>query len=206
MSEPLFIALEGPRGAGKSTIAAPLADALNADLLPTVPPEYQPLRRYLDEHGRSPDARYALFLSALLTAADQIRERLERGRGVVVESYFARAAATHRGYGSTLHVQLPAHVPWPTIYRLECDPAHRARRTAQRAKPDTWWDLLAERNSAAIDQAYTRFPAHRIDTTGRTPAQSLAEILAHKEACTCGHAQPLGLDPHLLPAVSRRAA
>jgi hypothetical protein len=54
-----------------------------------VPPEYQPLRRAVDRNSNT-DARLCCYLSALLTATDEIQRHLAAGVPVVVESHFAR--------------------------------------------------------------------------------------------------------------------
>ncbi|MFJ8314201.1 MULTISPECIES: hypothetical protein [unclassified Streptomyces] len=66
-----------------------LAEARGAVLVLTVPPEYQPLRRAVDRNSNT-DARMRFYLSALLTATDEIQRHLAVGVPVVVERYFVR--------------------------------------------------------------------------------------------------------------------
>ncbi|MCG3039726.1 hypothetical protein L7D48_03935 [Streptomyces sp. S1A] len=207
MSErPLFESLEGLRGTGKSTIAPMLAAARGAVLVPTVPPAYQRLRRDVDTRGNV-EARMCFYLSALFTAADEIRRHLALGIPVVVESYFARCLATHHAFGTRLGITLPPDLPQPVTYHLVCDEDERRRRLAGRDKPVTHWDALAEATVDRLTAAYARFPMHRVDTTGLDPDEVLRAILtidtqgAHHRADT----EPVGAHPHLLPPVPRRA-
>jgi thymidylate kinase len=174
--QPLFESLEGLRGTGKSTIAPLLAAARRAVLVPTIPDLYQPLRREIDGQ-RNVEARMALYLSALFTATDEIRQHLSAATPVVVDSYFARCLANHRAFGSRLDVTLPRDLPQPVTYYLVCDHAERQRRLTARRKPVSGWDELAERVSEQIMNAYAPFPMYHIDTTGRAPDQVVRAIL-----------------------------
>ncbi|MFB7448558.1 hypothetical protein [Streptomyces sp. NPDC056194] len=203
--QPFFEALEGLRGSGKSTVAPLLAAARGAVLVPTVPLFYQSLRRQVDLR-EDVDARLCFYLSALFTAAEEIREHLAAGTPVVVESYFARCLANHHAFGARLGVTLPPDLPHPTTYHLLCTEDERQRRLAQRTKPTSRWDALSEETSDRISTAYAQFPMHQIDTTGRAPEQVVQTILTttlegHRRA----DAEPVGAHPHVLPPVPRRS-
>ncbi|MGW1156915.1 AAA family ATPase [Streptomyces sp. NPDC002513] len=204
---PRFESLEGLRGTGKSTLAPMLAAARHAVLVPTVPSLYQPVRHALDE-GTNVEARMCLYLSALFTAAEEIRHHLDAGLSVVVESYFARCLANHRALGARLGVALPSWLPTPVTYHLVCADDERQRRLAGRNKPASRWDALIETATDRVTYAYASFPMHRIDTTGRSPDEVLRVITdtdtqgAHSHADT----EPVGAHPHLLPPVPRHAA
>lgn len=207
MSErPLFESIEGLRGTGKSTIAPMLADARKAVLVPTVPTFYQPLRREVDRR-ESVEARMCFYLSALFTAAAEIRRHLSAGNPIVVESYFARCLANHRALGAGLNVTLPPDLPQPVTYHLVCAEGERRRRLAERDKPVSRWDALAEAASGHIVDAYSLFPMHRVDTTDRCPDEVLQAILTtnvqgvHARA----DAEPVGAHPYLLPPIPCRA-
>ncbi|MEU0688475.1 AAA family ATPase [Streptomyces uncialis] len=200
---PFFEALEGLRGSGKSTVAPMLAAARGAVLVPTVPNLYQPLRRQVDLR-ENVEARLCFYLSALFTAAEEIREHLAAGTPVVVESYFARCLANHHAFGARLGVTLPTDLPQPTTYHLLCAEDERLRRLAQRIKPISRWDALSEEDADRISTAYVRFPMHRIDTTGRAPEQIVRTILATtQEGQHRADAEPVGAHPHVLPPVPR---
>lgn len=175
--QPLFVTLEGLRGCGKSTIAPLLASRLNARHLSALPNEYNAPRAMLDTASRNPHARAHLFLSAVLATADLTRELLAAGTSVVVDSFFARTLATHRAYGAEIDFVPPVEWPASVMILLECSPEERLRRLQSRTKTDTWWDELAEVRSELIEQEYRKFPAHRVDTTGRRPEQTVEELL-----------------------------
>ncbi|MFE4960651.1 hypothetical protein ACFRCW_43680 [Streptomyces sp. NPDC056653] len=202
---PLFESLEGLRGTGKSTIAPMLAAAREAVLVPTVPLIYQALRREVDLRDNA-EARMCFYLSALFTAADEIRHYLSSGTPVVVESYFARCLATHRALGARLGVRLPPDLPQPMTYQLTCGEDERQRRLADRTKPVSRWDALVEGASDRVTDAYAQFSMHRVDTTRLDPDEVLQAILAtdtqgvHYRA----NEEPVGAHPHLLSPVPRR--
>ncbi|MEV0062037.1 AAA family ATPase [Nocardia sp. NPDC050718] len=173
----LFESIEGLAGTGKTTVAPLLAQARQAVLVATVPANFQSLRRKLDKSSNA-DARMCLFLSALLTATDQIVRYLEAGVPVVVESYFARCITTHREYGATLGIVLPAELPEPVTYQLTCAPHERLRRLAHRDKAVTKWDILAEQHSESLTAAIGEWATHRIDTTASAPADVVRTILS----------------------------
>jgi predicted kinase len=202
---PLFESLEGLRATGKSTLAPLLASARGAVLVPTVPRAYQPLRRQVDR-CENVEARMCFYLSALFTAADEVRRRLLDGIPVVVESYFARCLITHRALGAQLGLKLPPGLPRPVTYHLVCAEEERQRRLAERAKPASRWDAHAEEAAARITEAYAQFPMQRVDTTGRSPSEVLQTILAtDKEGANRADPEPVGAHPHVLPAVPRRS-
>jgi hypothetical protein len=175
--QPLFESLEGLRGTGKTTLAPLLAAARDAVLVPTIPPQYLPLRQQIDR-AANVEARLCFYLSALFTATDDIQRHLSAGTPVVVESYFARCLASHEALGARTAVTLPSGLPQPLAYKLVCDEKERRRRLTTREKHVSWWDALAERAAGQMTSAYSRFPALQVDTTGRTPQQVIDSILA----------------------------
>jgi predicted kinase len=199
---PRFESLEGLSGTGKSTVAPLLAATRGAVLVRTVPLAFQGLRRVLDRR-RNVDARMALYLSALLVAAEEIQQHLDAGRPVVVESYFARCLANHRALGARLRVSLPPDLPQPVSYELTCAEPERKRRLAERRRPGSKWDLLAEDAAEGVRRAYARFPMHQVDTTGRSPNEVVQAILAidQQKGYPRADAEPVGAHAHLLPAV-----
>ncbi|WP_263166412.1 hypothetical protein [Streptomyces sp. SCSIO ZS0520] len=201
---PRFLALEGLRGVGKSTVAPLVAAALGAELVPTVPPPYAAARRHVD--GReNPEARMCLYLAALFDAAERIRQLGCEGRSVVVESYFARCFATHLGMGARLHVVLPPRLPAPLSFRLLCSEPERQRRLLTRVKATTHWDALAESSASRISAVYDHFPMAPIDTTDHTP-QQVAETICDRlrEDTADADREPVGTDADVLSAVPPR--
>ncbi|MFF3332277.1 hypothetical protein ACFYWX_22400 [Streptomyces sp. NPDC002888] len=185
---PLFESLEGLRGTGKSTIAPMLAKARQAVLVSTVPAVYQPLRHEVDKRANV-EARMCFYLSALFTAADEIRRHLAAGVPVVVESYFARCLANHRALGAGLGITLPPGLPQPVTYHLVCAEDERRRRLSSRDKPVSRWDVLVETVSERVTEAYAPFPMHRVDTTDLSPDEVLQAVLATdtQGALPCRH-------------------
>jgi thymidylate kinase len=181
---PLFESVEGLRGAGKSTIAPLLATARGAVQVSTVPAFYQKLRREIDRRQNA-EARLCFYLSALFTCTDEIQHYLSAGVPVVVESYFARCLATHQAFGTRLGVTLPPGLPQPVTYQLTCAEEERQRRLAGRHKLASRWDGIAEKVGNRMTSAYARFPAYRVDTTGRTPEQVVEAILAISPQRVC---------------------
>lgn len=175
---PVFIALEGLRGCGKSTIAPLLADELGALHVPTIPAEYSQARTFLDRHSHNVDARAHLFASALLITAERVRALLDADTSVVIDSYMQRTIATHCAYGTTIDLAQPANLPRAITFRLECSASVRAARLRRRKKASTWWDVLADQLSTRIDDEYSKFPSYRIDTTDQQPDETLATILS----------------------------
>ncbi|MEU2424717.1 hypothetical protein ABZ619_27470 [Streptomyces sp. NPDC007851] len=204
---PRFESLEGLRGTGKSTLAPMLAAARGAVLVATVPSLYQPLRHAVDERTNV-EARMCLYLSALFTAAEEIRHHLDAGVPVVVESYFARCLANHQALGAQLDVTLPSWLPTPVTYHLVCDDAERQRRLAGRDKPPSRWDVLIETVPDRLTDAYASFPMRRVDTTGLGPDEVLRVITDTDTQGAQLHAdaEPVGAHPHLLSAVPRHTA
>jgi thymidylate kinase len=170
------VALEGLRGCGKSTVAPLLATALGARQMPTFPAELSDARDYLDWQSRNADARAHLFTAALLVTAERIRETLDAGTSVVIDSFLQRTLATHKAFGATLQPALPEDLPVPLTFRLECTAAERQARLRHRCKQATWWDALADMRAGQIEEQYSRFPSHRIETTGQSPEQTAAAI------------------------------
>lgn len=176
---PMFIVLEGLGAVGKSTVAPLLAGAVGADLLDTLSPELAEVRRHVDAQ-RSVEARLHFWLMANYLASDVVRAALESGRGVVMESYFHRAIATHTALGVR---RLPA-IDWDhalvphAVIELRLADDVRQQRLAARARDGDrgYWSALEERNVAAIRRSYDSFNLTKVDATGLSPSQIVAEI------------------------------
>jgi hypothetical protein len=173
---PSFESVEGLRGTGKSTLAPLLAAARGGVLVASVPLIYQSLRREIDERDNA-DARMCFYLSALLTASDQINQYLKAGTPVVVDSYFERCLATHEAFGARTTVELPSDLPRPTAYYLICDETERRRRLAGRNKPVSRWDAREDLAPERTVGAYRRFPMTPVDTTRSGPEELVEAIL-----------------------------
>jgi thymidylate kinase len=172
----MIVALEGLSGCGKTTVARELAPRLDAQLLPTVPIAYSEARRLLDTSDNV-DARFCLFMSAMLFTSREIERTRMTGRNAVLESYLFRTIAFHRGMGSVVDISLPPHVAMPDLtVLLTCDERERQVRLALRGDRKHDWDRLAEDCRNAILSQYDAFPMLRVDTTGLTPSQTAQQI------------------------------
>jgi thymidylate kinase len=173
----VFVALEGLRGSGKSTIAPMLAQAIGAEQVATFPAEYTEARAFLDWRSHDPDARAHLFVSALLVTAERVRAIMEIGSSVVIDSFTQRTVVTHRAFGAAMDLILPKDLPSPITFHLECSADERQARIRGRDKLTTWWDELADDLADRIEQEYATFPGHRIDTTNQRPEQTVQTIM-----------------------------
>jgi dTMP kinase len=199
----LFIALEGLGGVGKSTVAPLLGARLDAVLMPSIPDGYQQLRRAFTEE-RHLDTRYLYFLSALCRAAIDIEDVVNHGSVVVVESYFARATAFHRGMGSRLVVGLPESLIRPDVsFHLVCGDEVRRDRLKCRLRDGGIWDRCAEKHRSAILREYRAFSMHHIDVTTGDPPAAVEDIVRHRldGGCGCVDPEPLAGHPDLLSVV-----
>ncbi|MDA8264091.1 MAG: dTMP kinase [Actinomycetota bacterium] len=149
----VLIAFEGGEGAGKSTQARLLADAIDAELTrePGGTDLGDRIREWLlhpDAHdeGRSLDPRTELMLM-LAARAQHVSERigpvLESGRDVVVDRFSASTLA-YQGYGRGLPIEevrracsLASGDLWPDLnILLDVAPAIGAGRAAPCSLPD----------------------------------------------------------------------
>lgn len=174
-----FISLEGLSGVGKSTVSKLLAETIDAELIGTIPEVFSNLRRVLDgSETTSIHARFLFYLAAVLEGEKSIRNTLQFGRSIVVESYLYRTIAFHRGMGSDLNILIPKSIRLPDfVFHLTCKEAERQRRKRIREKRETYWDYLAEQNTENILREYQRFEMNILDTTNLRPEQVMAEII-----------------------------
>jgi len=174
---PKFVSLEGLHGVGKSTISQLIANELGVDLTPTIPKAFTASRRHVSE-GSSLEARYMLFLSATLSAGEEIEEKLKNGTDVVVESYVFRTIAFHEGMGSRLKITLPKELFLPThTILLTCNPQIRAKRLEERGGSRSRWDISAEAAQEGILERYAQFGFPEVDTTDSNPQQVANKVM-----------------------------
>jgi dTMP kinase len=171
-----FVVLEGLSAVGKSTVAPMLADALRAAFIPSVLPEFDPIRRHID-HGRLVMARLHFWLMSNYALSEQVSAVLAAGRDVVVESYFYRTLATHTAMGAAYTPQIDwsrAVVPDLAV-QLTVDEAVRQARLATRHQ--SYWHRLEESNVAVTRGVYNAFGLVPLDTTGLSPAEVTGELI-----------------------------
>lgn len=202
MTRGRFIALEGGEGAGKSTQARLLADALRGrgfDVVVTREPGGTPgaeairaLLLGLDGEGWHPRAEALLFAAARSDHVERlIRPALEAGQWVICDRFVDSSRAYQGGGGGltdedvlTLHrIGSQGLLPDLTLL-VEVDPAEAARRLALRDGDKA--DRIGGRPAlyhARVAQAFARFAAleparfARIDGNG-DPQATHARIVA----------------------------
>jgi thymidylate kinase len=172
-----FICIEGLRAVGKSTVASQLAAQLGATLIETVPREFDSARRSVNARTNV-NARFCFFMCAVFVASDEIKQALDSGTDVVVESYFFRTIAFHKGMGASVDIGIPITAPKPThAFLLKCEQSLREKRLAGRDKPAKTWDVLAEAHTTAIAARYGEFGLVEIDTTELTIDETCRRIV-----------------------------
>jgi dTMP kinase len=175
-----FTVLEGLSAVGKSTVAPMLADALGAEFIRSVLPEFHDIRRYVAA-GRSVMARLHFWFMSNYALSQKVGAVLAGGRDVVVESYFYRTLATHAAMGATYLPEIDwgrAVVPDLAVL-LSVDEAMRQARMAQRGRSEaqTFWQRLEESNVAVTRQVYGAFGLVPIDTTGLSPVEVTSRLV-----------------------------
>ncbi len=205
MTHPLFVAIEGLSGTGKTGVAGVVTQTLGAAHVATVPDAYTPLRRRLDQPEEL-DARFLLFMSGVTLASLAIRRHLNAGAHVAVESYVARTVAFHRGMGSSVLVEMPGLLLPDVTFHLVCETSERRRRLWARGGDRHCWDSLAEAHEADILAVYRQFGMHRVDTTKLSLPVVADAVLRHPldGSCRCADVQPVGSYQNLLSVVPRR--
>lgn len=176
-----FVVLEGLSAVGKSAVAPLLADLLGAALVTTLLPAFDDVRTHL-ERSRLVMARMHFWMMCNYAVSDLIREHLERGRGVVLESYFSRTLATHAAMGarSLPDVDWDRAVAPDLTVLLKLDEPLRQERLAERQRVSglSYWSRVEESNVEVTRSAYERFGLDEVDTTGMTVPE-VADRLKH---------------------------
>ncbi|MEU9395961.1 AAA family ATPase [Streptomyces sp. NPDC048324] len=161
--------LEGLSAVGKSTVAPFLARSLDAAALPTLLPQFEHVRKGVDE-TRLVMPRLHFWMMTNYAVSETIRRALRQGQNVVIESYFYRTLATHSALGVT---QLP-EVDWnralvpDMAFLLTVDESVRKRRMAERERRDglSYWSRMEESNVTATRRMYESFGLTHFDTNG----------------------------------------
>lgn len=174
-----FVVLEGLSCTGKSTIAPLLAQTVGADFFDTPVSELKQLRQSFDDDC-SVNARAHFWMMANYLVSEHVRQSLNDGRSVVLESYFYRTIATHTALG--VHpvpvVNWEQAVEPHAVALLQLDEGVRQQRLRERAAQagTTYWHQREEANVTKTVQTYESFGLSAVDTTLRTPAQVVAGL------------------------------
>jgi dTMP kinase len=185
-----FMVLEGLSAVGKSTIAPMLADALGAEFIPSVLPEFDNIRRHIDR-GRLVMARLHFWLMSNYALSERVSSVLAAGRDVVVESYFYRTLATHAAMGAAYVPQIDwsrAVVPDLAVLLTVDETVRQARLASRcRSRGQSYWHRLEESNVAVTRGAYSTFALVPVDTTGLSPAEVTGELVGLAESVQVQH-------------------
>jgi deoxyguanosine kinase len=163
VAENRYIAVEGPIGVGKTSLARRLADTFQSQLVEELPDANPFLERFYDEPGRSALATQLRFL------LDRYRQQQTLaasgdGRGVVADYLFAKdqifAEMNLQGPELTLYREVatllsdPIPTPDLVIY-LEARPEVLLRRLRKRNRE--FERRISEHYLEALIEAYRRF-------------------------------------------------
>jgi thymidylate kinase len=163
-----LVVIEGLTGSGKSTIADALA-LRRGYLRPSlIPGEWKAAHALLEDDPEGLDARYALFIAAILHLATVTVRALDNGTSVVLDSWHYRTVATHESLGSSLSWTIPTWVPRPDVaVFLDLDESLRRERIERRARPSGYWKTQCELHSSSIKNRYRELAPdmHWIDSS-----------------------------------------
>lgn len=190
MARGALVAVEGIDGAGKSTQARLLADALRArgrEVVLTKEPTDGPIGRRIRETARTgrlpPEEELALFLADRREHVDQlVRPAVARGAVVIVDRYFYSTAAYQGSRGldpADILERNLAFAPVPdVVVLLTIEPAAGVSRVRGRDGAENHFERLADLvRCAAVFDALTRPEIVRVD--GARPADAVhADVLA----------------------------
>lgn len=180
-----LICLEGLSGTGKSTVCDILQQSMTLSGSETIPDELRESRLFMDEQ-RDVVARHLFYAAAVRLTAGRLAFRDPRGI-VVIESYWGRTEAFHRGMGSSLELDWSGVVQPDFTVLLTCDSEVRQQRLRERGGEPTHWRDLAEQCSAEVLRQYRSFGFMELDSTELT-----ADQVAGRVADLCGIELPRG--------------
>jgi deoxyadenosine/deoxycytidine kinase len=167
VSAPRYVAVEGPIGAGKTSLARRLAERFGADLLLESPEENPFLERFYQDMARYALPAQLFFLFQRARALEPLAQLDMFGRPVVADfilekdPLFARITlsadelALYRRIYEALRPQAP--VPDLVVY-LQAEPRTLAARVRRRAA--SWERGISEEYLALLAEGYARFFYH----------------------------------------------
>ncbi len=103
----MFIVIEGLDGAGKSTIATALAEAIGAELLSTPGKKFNNIREQIDSiYQDNHQARQLFYMSTVVSISEQVRELINKGENVIVDRYWLSTQVYHWWKSNNNHFEL----------------------------------------------------------------------------------------------------
>ncbi len=175
-----LVVIEGLSGVGKTTLAPRLAAELNADFIPSIPPEFAATRIAIDAQ-RNVETRHLFYLTALAATSSIIRPRIEDGENILLESYFDRAQAFHLAMGSAVSINVSFFVQPDLVIVLECEEEVRLQRLRERTSSRlSYWHHQTERSVERIRAYYDTLAAaeHLDSSTALEPLLKASTKLA----------------------------
>lgn len=135
----MFIVIEGLDGAGKSTIARALGEAMGAEVLSTPGKNFNNIREQIDRiYHNNHQARQLFYISTVVSVSEQVRELVNKGKNVIVDRYWLSTQVYHQWKSEDNHFELidvanRILIPDITIY-LHLPLEQRKNRLSERKK------------------------------------------------------------------------
>lgn len=187
-ARPVFIALEGLDGAGKSTVGRLAAALLDAECLSTPAAGLRDVRDRIEaEYADSPLARALFYASCVAAISDRARRNLANGRSTVVDRYWLSTLAYASLDGVRLElgaVEAGLLLPDATFFLEVPRDVRRVRMTARglvtsgdldSLRPDTESAVMHAYESAARRWCPGRF--HRVPAGCQNPDALAVELV-----------------------------
>lgn len=171
----MFVAIEGINGVGKSSVIRLLESRLGFCHYP--PARWLTSAMHSMDRADDVDARYLLFISAMLHASCRIRDLVQSGKKVVVSGYYKRTEIYHHVMGSQLCLSVDKMLFQPNItILLDCRESERKQRVHRRHRRRELWDDLADKGIEQLREEYARLGWPTVDTTHLSVETTFIEV------------------------------